>query len=164
METLPEPVQNVATVVLKSTGSYSTVAEWNVFGKTAGVPPAEPILLNGTAGDASVTLSWNTINEATGYNVKRSDTMGGPYATLATVTSSTYDYIDTSVMNGTVYYYVVTALYEAEEFAASNEVAVTPQAGNNLGPDLENQVNRVNRESQENPAVRGSGSAPDYAD
>ncbi|WCF06995.1 hypothetical protein NDS46_22035 [Paenibacillus thiaminolyticus] len=134
VETLPEPVQNVATVVLKSTGSYSTVAEWNVFGKTTGVPPAEPILLNGTAGDASVTLSWNTINEATGYNVKRSDTMGGPYATLATVTSTTYDYIDTSVMNGTVYYYVVTALYEAEEFAASNEVAVTPQAGNNPGP------------------------------
>ncbi|MGG4398215.1 hypothetical protein ABEX25_28495 [Paenibacillus thiaminolyticus] len=134
IESLTVPVSNVKTAVLKPSGSYSTIAEWNVFGKTTGVPPAEQILLNGTSGDASVTLSWNTINEGTGYNVKRSDTMGGPYATLATVTSSTYDYIDTSVMNGTVYYYVVTALYEAEEFATSNEVAVTPQAGNNPGP------------------------------
>ncbi|NKI19971.1 hypothetical protein HFN20_01755 [Paenibacillus dendritiformis] len=134
IESLPVPVSNVKTVVLKSTGSYSTIAEWNVFGKTTGVPPAEPIVLNGTAGDASVTLSWNTLNDATGYHVKRSATTGGPYATIATVTSSTYGYIDSSVMNGTVYYYVVTALYEAEELATSNEVAVTPQAGNKPGP------------------------------
>ncbi|MFW5438882.1 hypothetical protein [Paenibacillus apiarius] len=135
VESLPAPVPNVATVVLKATGSYSTVAEWNVFGKETAEPPAENVILTGTAGDARALLSWNTINDATGYNVKRSDTTGGPYATIATVTSSTYAYTDTNVVNGTVYYYVVTALYESGESANSNEVSVMPKAGDNPGPD-----------------------------
>ncbi|MCE5169860.1 hypothetical protein LQV63_11100 [Paenibacillus profundus] len=135
VESLPAPIADVATVVLKTTGSFSTVAEWNVFGKVTAEPPAENILLTGTAGDARAMLSWNMVHAATGYNVKRSDTTGGSYTTIATVTSSTYSYIDTNVVNGKIYYYVVTALHEAGESANSNEVAVMPKAGDNPGPE-----------------------------
>ncbi len=45
---------------------------------------------------------------ATNYNVKRSTSEGGPYATVATVGATSYT--DTGLTNGITYYYVVSAL------------------------------------------------------
>jgi hypothetical protein len=42
-----------------------------------------PINLVAAAGDSQVTLSWDAVTGATGYNVKRSTTAGGPYSTIA---------------------------------------------------------------------------------
>jgi hypothetical protein len=92
--------------------------------------PSAPTNLIATPGDSQVTLTWDAVAGATGYNVKRSTTAGGPYETIATTVSGT-SYVDTSVTNGTIYYYVVTAINADGESSNSNEASATPE-GNNL--------------------------------
>ncbi len=77
------------------------------------------------AGDAQATLSWSSVANATGYNVKRSSTTGGPYTTVQTNVSGT-SFTDTSLINSAGYYYVVTALNGPAESAYSSEVTTTP--------------------------------------
>jgi endoglucanase len=80
----------------------------------------------------SNTLSWSwsqgTGDPATGFHVQRSTTSGGPYAVVATVGSpTTLTYVDTAVVAGATWYYVVTAFNTGGESAPSNEVkCVTP--------------------------------------
>ncbi len=85
---------------------------------------AVPTNLTATAGNAVVTLTWTASNGATGYNVKRSTTNGGPYTQLAAPTSASY--ADSSVSNGTTYYYVVSALDAAGESSNSVQASATP--------------------------------------
>jgi hypothetical protein len=59
------------------------------------------------------------------YNVLRSTTSGAE-TTLSTGVSGT-SFTDTTVSNGTTYYYKVTAVNSAGPGAASNEVSATPQ-------------------------------------
>jgi hypothetical protein len=88
--------------------------------------PSSPTNLTATAGNAQVTLNWSAVTGATGYNVKRSTTPGGPYSTVAENVYGT-TYLDTAVVNGTTYYYVVTAINAGGESANSNEASATPQ-------------------------------------
>ncbi|PUA36927.1 hypothetical protein C8Z91_22535 [Paenibacillus elgii] len=87
----------------------------------------EPEQLQAKPENAKVTLTWDTVTNAKGYNVKRSTTLGGPYRTVAGNVYGT-SYTDTAVTNGTTYYYVVTALHAAGESGNSNEASATPQA------------------------------------
>ena len=82
--------------------------------------------LTANAGDSQVTLIWDAVADSTGYNVKRSTTAGGPYTTIASNVSGT-SYVDKSVVNGTAYYYVVTAITADGESANSNEASATLQ-------------------------------------
>lgn len=102
-----------------------TVYELDVFGTPAPVKPPIPNGLIATSGNDQVTLTWSAVTGATGYNVKRSTTAGGPYTTVA---SNVYGspYTDTTVTNGTKYYYVVTALNAGGESGNSNEASATP--------------------------------------
>jgi fibronectin type 3 domain-containing protein len=92
--------------------------------------PAVPINITATAGDAQISLSWSAVATASGYKVKRSTTAGGPYTTVAENISGT-PYIDTNVVNGTAYYYVVTAINTAGESGNSNEASATPTTPTN---------------------------------
>jgi calcineurin-like phosphoesterase family protein/purple acid phosphatase-like protein/fibronectin type III domain protein len=91
-----------------------------------GSVPAAPQNLAATPGNAQVSLTWNASAGATSYNVKRSTTAGGPYATIATTTSTSH--LDTTVVNGTTYFYVVSAVNNIGESADSTEVSATPSA------------------------------------
>jgi hypothetical protein len=78
------------------------------------------------AGDAKDILEWTPSFNLT-YNVKRSTTSGGPYATIAHVSSTRFT--DSAVSNGTVYYYVVASADSTGEVFSSTEVAASPNTG-----------------------------------
>ena len=93
-------------------------------------PPAAPTGLSATGQNAQVSLGWNdnTEPDLAGYNVYRSTTSGGPYSKLNGAVVSVSNYTDTTVTNGTTYYYVVTAEDTgANESGNSNEASATPQ-------------------------------------
>jgi lysophospholipase L1-like esterase len=77
------------------------------------------------AEDQSVTLRWQPVVGATNYMVGRATTSGGPYTGVGTTTST--NYTDLLVSNGTTYYYVVSAALAGGESANSGEVSATPQ-------------------------------------
>ncbi|WP_174818612.1 endo-1,4-beta-xylanase [Paenibacillus kobensis] len=105
----------------------SKPAFWSLVGNPNAVPAA-PTGLTATAGNGSVSLAWTASTGATSYNVKRAATSGGTYTTVATgVTGTTYT--NTSLTNGTTYYYVVTAVNATGESTASTQASATPTAG-----------------------------------
>jgi len=98
------------------------------------VPPATPTGLVAVAGNAQVSLSWNAPATASSYRVKRSTTQGSGYATIASPTGNTYE--DTTVVNGTTYYYVVSAVNAFGESGNSSDASATPEetaAGTPIG-------------------------------
>ena len=92
---------------------------------TPAAPPGAPTNVTATAGNAQVTLSWTAVSGATGYNVKRSTTSGGPYTTVGPNVTPT-SFTDSGLTNGTTYYYVVSALNAGGESANSAQVSATP--------------------------------------
>lgn len=90
--------------------------------------PSAPAGMNATASVKKVWLRWNPVATATGYNVLRSTSGGGPYTTIAAYRGTFPLYEDTSVMNGTRYYYVVSAVNQAGTGVNSSEVNATPAA------------------------------------
>ena len=90
-----------------------------------------PKNLTASAGDTKVNLSWNMVTSATNYTIKRSITPGGPYSTIATTSAITYP--DSSVTNGTTYYYVISAVVNGTESPNSNEASATPTAPEIIG-------------------------------
>jgi len=87
------------------------------------IPPM-PTGLSATPGSNQVVLSWNAAIGATGYNLKRSLTSGIGYVTNASLAVTNYS--DILVTNGTMYYYVVSAVNAGGESADSVEVAARP--------------------------------------
>src|SRR5207245_2092366 len=94
---------------------------------TPAAPPGAPTNVTATAGNAQVTLSWTAVSGATGYNVKRSTTSGGPYTTVGPNVTPT-SFTDSGLTNGTTYYYVVSALNAGGESVNSAQVSTTPAA------------------------------------
>jgi subtilase family serine protease len=88
-------------------------------------PPETPSGLTAHGGDMKVTLSWPAALGAIQYNVRRSLTSGGPYSPLATAVKGA-TYTDTAVVNGTKYYYVISAVNTLGESGDSNEASATP--------------------------------------
>jgi endoglucanase len=105
---------------LKNTESYLT------GGTTNPVAPAVPGGVTAAAGNAQVTLAWTAADGASGYNVKRSTTAGGPYTTVKANAAGT-SYTDTGLVNDTMYYYVVSAVNAAGESPNSAQVNAKPQ-------------------------------------
>ena len=76
----------------------------------------------------SVTLSWQpgtTGTTPTGYNVKRATVAGGPYTTIgSTTTVLTFTDASTTVqVEGSKWFYVITATANGAESGPSNEVS-----------------------------------------
>ena len=88
--------------------------------------PSVPTGVTATAGNQQVALTWNASSGATSYNVGRATTTGGPYTTISSPTTTSF--ADSTVTNGTTYYYVVSAANSAGTSANSSQVTATPTA------------------------------------
>ena len=109
---------------------YYVVSALNLAGESAnsvqaGVPMQSlaPVGLSAKAiSSTSVLLAWNTFNNATSYNVKRSTSSGGPYAVVATGIAAT-NFTD-AVPSGMKFYYVVSATVSGDETQNSAEATI----------------------------------------
>ncbi|HYU50466.1 MAG TPA: S8 family serine peptidase [Candidatus Limnocylindria bacterium] len=107
---------NIDGLFLGGAGSSATV-------------PGQPVL-SATGGTGQVTLGWTTPasggSPISGYRLYRGTSSGSlaPYQTLGLVTA----YTDTSVSNGTTYYYQVSAVNTIGEGSRSTERSATPVA------------------------------------
>ena len=94
---------------------------------------AAPTGLSATAGDIQVDLGWTS--NSVGYNVYRSDTDGGPYTQVNASPINVPAYIDSGLVNGSTYYYVVTAVDAGSESGYSNQASATPSGGTPPGSE-----------------------------
>jgi murein DD-endopeptidase MepM/ murein hydrolase activator NlpD len=91
---------------------------------TVTIPPV-PVVFIAVAGHQSAVLSWEPSANAASYTIGRSTTNGGPYTTIATGVTST-SYTDSGLTNGTIYFYVVSAVNSAGSSANATQARVTP--------------------------------------
>jgi fibronectin type 3 domain-containing protein len=121
------------STVSNGTKYYYVVTAVNTAGESASssevnatpnlAVPAVPTGLTATPSDKQVALAWTASAGAASYNVKRSTTSGSE-VTISSPTSASYT--DSSVSNGTKYYYEVSAVNAAGQSANSSEVNATP--------------------------------------
>jgi fibronectin type 3 domain-containing protein len=105
-----------------------------------------PTGLGRTQGDGVIHLDWddNISGILDFYTVYRSETSGGPYTQVATnLTASNHS--DTKAINGTTYYYVVTATDDVVPLESVNSAQVSgtpfaPVAGTALHAHLDGSV------------------------
>ncbi len=93
---------------------------------TLGSPPSAPTGVTATVSDGQVTLSWNTVSDATSYNIYWSTTSGVKKSTGTKISNFINPYTHTGRTNGATYYYVVTAVNEFGESSESRQVMVVP--------------------------------------
>jgi len=130
-----------ATLPVLAAGSHSVTATATDVAANTSAPSAPLVVtadaptvpgiptLSATAGDGSVTLSWSVATDGgspvSSYDVYRG-TSPGSETLLGPVTAATDT--DTSVTNGTTYYYEVSAINDVGQGSLSDEVAATPFA------------------------------------
>jgi fibronectin type 3 domain-containing protein len=88
--------------------------------------PSVPAGVTATAGMEQATLNWQAASNVAGYNIGRSTVSGGPYTTVASVTTT--NYTDRNLAGRTTYYYVVTAVTPGSQGTNSAPVSATPTA------------------------------------
>ena len=124
-----------ATIGSAGIGLRGTSGRLDDFGaRTLGgaSAPTAPLSLQATSGNAQVALSWSPPasdggSQLSGYRVYRGTSPGGEGPTAIGTPSGT-SYTDTTAVNGTTYYYKVTAVNSVGEGPASNEASATPAA------------------------------------
>ncbi|HOM76627.1 MAG TPA: carbohydrate-binding protein, partial [Anaerohalosphaeraceae bacterium] len=104
--------------------------KWAVLSPSA---PAFPVGLTAEwSSSTQIDLFWTASAGATSYNIKRSVNSSGPYTIIAANITAT-SYTDTDVINGRVYYYVVSANTLSGESLNSRPAVVTPWKSQDIG-------------------------------
>jgi acetyl esterase/lipase/fibronectin type 3 domain-containing protein len=128
-------------VITVNYSNASGTRNWGLCGYTVETvsggtpPPAAPTGLTATPGNGSVSLDWsdNAGSNLT-YSVYRS-TNSGNYGSALTNGLVSSETVDSTAVNFTTYYYVVTAVdTNGAESALSSEVSVTPADPSNQTP------------------------------
>ncbi|MDP9698222.1 fibronectin type III domain-containing protein [Paenibacillus polysaccharolyticus] len=132
---LPKTYTGIAKVNLFNYSNSRTVnvSEFQMYNIT---PPSQPLNLLATPDGSSIGLTWNEVEKATSYTIKRSVTMNGPYTTVATGVNQA-SYTDADITPGTTYYYVVTAVNPVGESVSSNEASASIESTGEVEPTPE---------------------------
>jgi fibronectin type 3 domain-containing protein len=120
-------VYTVEIGVYDSTGTTNYYWNPQALLITVGAPPATPTGLTATGGNARVTLNWTASNGATSYSVYRGTTPSGESTTPIITGITGTIFTDTTVTNGTTYYYKVAAVNSEGVSTLSNEASATPE-------------------------------------
>jgi cellulose 1,4-beta-cellobiosidase len=126
-------------VVSSVNGTYESADSPETAVMPAGILPQAPTSVSAQAGDGWVHVQWGDVEYADGFNVKRSTVSGGPYTTIATGVPN--GYLDTAVVNGARYYYVISSVNgngeSANSVATASAMPLTPPvAPTNLSASL----------------------------
>ncbi len=95
-----------------------------------------PTGVSAMARDANNLLSWSAVSGATSYNLYWSTTSGVNKSTGTKIALANRPQAHTGLVNGTVYYYVVTAVSSGGESAESAQVNATPVAATDVSDPL----------------------------
>ncbi len=102
--------------------------------------PSIPTDLWASAGNETVWLDWddNSDSDLSGYNIYRSTTSGDSYSQLNTSLLTNSSYTDNGVTNGTMYYYVTTAVdMLLNESRYSVEACAVPGSGGGININIQ---------------------------
>lgn len=88
--------------------------------------PTAPTGVRALPGDTKVTVIWSAVADATSYNIYWSTSTGVTKATGTKITGAASPYIHSGLTNGTMYYYVVTAVNSVGESGESSETSAKP--------------------------------------
>ncbi|MBI4650984.1 fibronectin type III domain-containing protein [Candidatus Desantisbacteria bacterium] len=108
--------------------------------------PAVPTNVNAVAGDGQITISWNSVSDATSYNIYWS-TNTGVSKSNSKISGLPSPYTHTALTNGITYYYVVTAVNSAGESNVSTEVSAKPVAVSKI-PNIPSNVSAASGDGQ----------------
>jgi len=115
-------------VVSASDGQIESMNSLQVTASPASIPagaPDAPGDLTIKPGDSKVELKWTAVSGAASYTVKRAVSYAGPYTVWSAGLIETAAVDDTAV-NGTTYYYIVTATNANGEGASTKPAIATP--------------------------------------
>jgi fibronectin type 3 domain-containing protein len=131
----------VQTGLADGTAYYYIVTAVNGVGESAASAPATastnapvptvpiaPTGVTATGGANQVSISWSAVSGATSYNLYWSLTSGLTMATAIKITGVTSPYVHTGLLDGTAYYFIVTAVNGVGEGAASTQATATTNA------------------------------------
>ena len=113
---------------VNSVGEGAASAQVSATPAAAAAAPPAPTGLTATPGDGQNTIAWSPVGGATSYNVYWATAAGVTPATGTRIANATAPLLHTGLMDGTGYFYVVTAVNAIGEGAASTEVNATPVA------------------------------------
>jgi fibronectin type 3 domain-containing protein len=115
-------------LILAAIASVAILATISGCKSPLAAAPAAPTGVVATAGAGQVTISWTAVAAATSYNIYWSTTSGVTTKNGSKISDVTSPYTQTGLTGGTTYYYVVTAVENGSESAASSQVSATPTA------------------------------------
>jgi fibronectin type 3 domain-containing protein len=136
-------IQNAANPMIQTgltngTTYYYIVTAVNAIGESAAsaqasavpavpvaVPPA-PAGVTATPGDTEVTITWNAAPGAASYNLYWATSSGVTPTNGAKIPGATSPYLQTTLIDGTTYYYIVAALNAVGESLPSPQVSAMP--------------------------------------
>ncbi|HWC59247.1 MAG TPA: polysaccharide lyase family protein, partial [Verrucomicrobiae bacterium] len=130
----PEPMTSFVDGGLNyNTTYYYRVAAASLGGISTNSPaiaitttPPPPAPITAIPGNSQVFIDWGDSAGATNYVLLRSTINGGPYTTILSTTNTSY--LDSSLANGTTYYYVAYAIGTNGTSPISAQTAGTPRA------------------------------------
>lgn len=93
----------------QKSGTKTGTATFSAPQKVWTVKKTDIAKVSGTSGN-KITLNWNKVSKATGYNIYRSTKAGSGFEKIAVISSGdTVKYTDKSVKTGKMYYYKIAA-------------------------------------------------------
>ncbi len=148
---LTKSIVTAATGALSETGSAPAPMELRyVIASDPGLPdplPPGPTGITASAAYGTLQLTWDALDGATGYTVKRGTTSLGPYTTLASDLTDT-SYTDATGQSGVLYYYTVSADTASGSTANGTESAagLNPLRLRSVGGTASNETNTTGGE------------------